>query len=161
MDIINHEVIEQLETELEKLNDINKHNQKIFDSIREKEQARKRVIEDVTDRNVDIELQGGRGNKTVFRTMYSFSSDTEQHTTYTQSFSKGQQTDKIIADPNRSIIGDLKVINGTPESKIKIAIRKKFLLIQMNWTFDDDKFLVLAEQLESMLQLEQDIKEED
>lgn len=118
----------------------------------------------------DIELYGGIGGKLV----YSSTNDTlKQKDYYSHSPTKEL---KDLADPNRSIRGDLKVYskwikeleksNPIPktrklsflfDSSIKEYMAKKGLLFLMRF-FDGDRYIKLANKLQSMLELK---KEED
>lgn len=118
----------------------------------------------------DIEIYGGIGGKLV----YSSTNGTLKQKDY-YSYSPSKEL-KDLADPNRSIRGDLKVYskwikeleksNPIPkarkpsflfDSSIKEYMTKKGILFLMRF-FDGDKYIKLANRLEGMLELK---KEED
>lgn len=69
-----------------------------------------------------------------------------------------------LRDDKRSIIGDLKLIKqetqrldylkgGKFDPDMRPMLRIKWTLLKMHWTFNDDRYMRLARELESMLQL--------
>lgn len=118
----------------------------------------------------DIELRGGIGNRVI----YSSANEALKKQDY-RLYSPTKEL-KDLADPNRSIKGDLKVYStwikdlekSKPipkprklsflfDSSIKEYMAKKGLLFLMRF-FDGDKYIKLANKLQSMLELK---KEED
>lgn len=116
----------------------------------------------------DIELRGGIGNRVI----YSSANEALKKQDY-RSYSPTKEL-KDLADPNRSIRGDLKVYskwikeleksNPIPktrklsflfDSSIKEYMTKKGILFLMRF-FDGDKYIKLANRLEGMLELKKE-----